>query len=80
MPKRALHPAGTTHVGPVEIESYTVEVAHDGPKRLIVATRTPEGHRLFARSEDRALMQAALADEELCGRSGRVANGIVELD
>lgn len=80
MPKRALHPAGATHAGPVEVESYTVEVAHDGPKRLILATLTPEGHRIFARSEDRDLMQAALADEELCGRAGRIANGVVELD
>jgi acetyl-CoA C-acetyltransferase len=80
MPKRAVRPDSTDYAGPVTVESYTVEVAHDGPKRLILTALTPEGHRIFARSHDPALMQAALADEELCGRPGRVAEGLAELD
>ncbi|MFO0688162.1 MAG: hypothetical protein U0900_05600 [Myxococcota bacterium] len=80
MPRRALRPDSLDHAGPATVESYTVEVDHDGPKRLIVAALTPEGHRLFVRSHDPALMQAALADEELGGRSGRVAEGLIELD
>ncbi|MBK7948449.1 MAG: hypothetical protein IPK00_06820 [Deltaproteobacteria bacterium] len=80
MPRRALREAPSDRVGPVVVETYTVEVGHDGPKRLVLATLTPEGHRVFARSHDPDLMQAALADEDLCGRSGRVADGIAELD
>lgn len=67
------------HEGPARVESYTVEVTHEGPARLMLTAISDDGSRVFARSHDRDLMQAALEDEELCGRPARIMDGIAEL-
>ncbi len=76
LPRR---PAEEGREGPMTIESYTVEVAHEGPRRAIFTALTDDGVRVFARSEDPAVMQALLADEDLGGRTARVANGFLEV-
>lgn len=65
--------------GPVTVESYTVEVGHEGPRKATITALTDDGVRVFARSEDAALMNALLADEDLGGRHARVANGLIEV-
>ncbi len=66
--------------GAMTIESYTVEVGHEGPRRATFTALTDDGVRVFARSEDPALMKALLDDEDVCGRRARVGNGILDLD
>ena len=65
--------------GAVTIESYTVDVGHEGPNKATFATLSDDGVRVFARSYDRDLMRSILADEEVCGRRGRVKDGILEV-
>lgn len=65
--------------GPVTIESYTVDVGHEGPRKATFAALTDDGVRLFARSEDTDLMKSLLADEDVCGRRARVADGLLEV-
>jgi acetyl-CoA C-acetyltransferase len=65
--------------GPVTIESYTVDVGHEGPNKATFATLTDDGVRVFARSYDRDLMRALLADEDVCGRRGQLKDGILEV-
>ena len=65
--------------GLVTIESYTVAVGHEGPTKITFATLTDDGVRVFARSYDRDLMRSILADEDVCGRRGKIAGGILEV-
>jgi hypothetical protein len=66
--------------GPVRVESYTVDTAAGGrPSSAIFSTLTAEGARVWAASDDPALMAALLADEEACGRDARVSDGRLEL-
>ncbi|MEZ4331469.1 MAG: hypothetical protein R3F35_06930 [Myxococcota bacterium] len=76
LPRRPLRDG---HAGPVVVESYTVAVDPTGPQHATFTALAPEGHRVFARSEDPSLMQALLADEDACGRAARVAGGLIEL-
>ncbi|MAE93914.1 MAG: acetyl-CoA acetyltransferase [Deltaproteobacteria bacterium] len=59
------------YTGPVTIESYVVPYAADAPERAVVAARTPEGARCWARSEEADLL-AAMVEEEFCGREAFV--------
>jgi acetyl-CoA C-acetyltransferase len=77
MPRRELRPG---HVGPVRIESYTVNAGHEGPKSVTLTTLSDDGRRAFGRTHDADLMRALLADEDICGRRARIAEGLVELD
>jgi len=65
--------------GRATIETYTVEVGHDGPRQATIAALSDDGLRIFARSHDADLMAAVLADEELGGRPVRIKDGIAEL-
>ena len=77
MPRRELRPG---HAGPVRVESYTVNTGHEGPTSVTLTTLSDDGRRIFGRSHDADLMQALLADEDICGRRARIAEGLVELD
>lgn len=77
LPRRPLQDA---YAGPAVVESYTLAVGPDGPQSITLSALTPEGSRVFARSEDTLLMQALLADEDLCGRPARIADGVAELE
>jgi len=57
--------------GDAEIESYTVMYAGEEPAIAHLALRTPAGERVWANSEDRALMQSMIR-EEFCGRPARI--------
>ena len=57
--------------GDAEIESYTVMYAGDDPAIAHLALRTPKGQRVWANSEDAALMQS-MVREEFCGRPARI--------
>lgn len=61
------------------IESYTVDVRHDGPYAAVFAGLTDDGARVWGRSHDADLMAAILADEDMGGRAARFADGIVTL-
>jgi len=76
MPRR---PTRKGYAGPAIVEAYTVDVGHAGPRKVTLTTLTAEGHRVFGRSEDPALMQSLLADEDIGGRAARIRDGIVEL-
>ena len=65
--------------GPVTIESYTVDVGHEGASHVTFATLTDDGLRVFARSHDPELMKSLLADEDVCGRPAQVKDGLVEI-
>lgn len=54
-------------VGEVEVESYTVMYERDTPAIAHFACRTSGGERVWANSQDTALMDAATR-EEFCGR------------
>lgn len=77
MPRREVRPG---HAGPVRVESYTVSSGHEGPTSVTLTTLTDDGRRVFGRSHDAALMQSLLADEDICGASARIDEGIVSLD
>ena len=61
----------TAYVGPARVEAYTI--AYDGgqPARAVLAVRTPDEQRSWARSTDPALI-AALEREDWVGRAVRV--------
>jgi acetyl-CoA C-acetyltransferase len=77
LPRR---PAIDGREGPMTVESYTVDVGHEGPRKATFTALTDDGVRVFARSEDPALMKALLADEDVCGLGARVAEGLLDLD
>lgn len=54
--------------GRAEVESYTVAVDAEGPVQTILTGITDAGARVWGRSTDRVLMDALLADEDICGR------------
>jgi len=65
--------------GLATVEAYTVIVAHEGPYQVTFAALTDEGKRVWGRSHDSDLMAALLADEEVCGRSVHLQDGIMKL-
>jgi acetyl-CoA C-acetyltransferase len=66
--------------GEVTVETYSVEFGRPGsPERAVVACRTLEGRRAWARVTD-ADQLAVLVTEEGCGRLGTLrADGEVDL-
>jgi len=59
------------HDGEATIESYTVMFAGDAPSRGHVACLLPGGQRVWANTDDPALLQA-MTQEEFCGRRVRL--------
>ena len=51
------------HVGAATVEGYTVMHDHTGPVEALIAALTPGGVRTFARSRDRAAMDALIASD-----------------
>ena len=76
MPRRKVREG---YAGPARVESYTVDVGHEGPRKVTVTTLTDDGLRIFARSSDPDLMKSLLADEDICGLPARISDGIVSL-
>ena len=68
LPKRAY---GLTYTGPARIEAYTVAHPRGRPAHAVLAVRTPEEARSWARSGDPVLI-AALEREDWVGREVRV--------
>ena len=56
------------HVGAATVEGYTVMHDHTGPVEALIAALTPAGVRTFARSRERAVMDALVA-ADLVGTS-----------
>ena len=76
LPSRTCLPAWQ---GDARIESYTVMHQQGEPGVAHLACLTPGGERVWANSEDPALMQAMMADE-FCGRAVRLgADGEVDV-
>jgi acetyl-CoA C-acetyltransferase len=69
LPARALDAA---YIGEARVESYTVAHERGRAPRAIVALRTPDARRTWARSEDERLL-TRLREEDLCERPARVA-------
>lgn len=67
------------YAGEADVESYQVLVSHEGPVRISFSAVNADGHRVWGGSQDRELMDAALDDEELCGRRAHFSEGQVEL-
>lgn len=65
------------YAGEADIESYQVLVSHEGPVRISFSAVNAEGFRVWGGSQDPALMEAALADEDFCGRRARFSEGVV---
>ena len=61
--------------GEVTVEAYTVNVDHGGPQSVTFSALTPDGARVWALSHDPDMMQALLADEDLCGRRAKLQAG-----
>ena len=66
--------------GSARIEAYSVAVRPAGPMRATFSALDEGGRRVWARSEDMALMEALLADEEACGREATIRDGIADFD
>ena len=65
--------AAEDHVGPVEVESYTVMHDRDGqPERGLLALLTADGDRTWGSSDDPATM-AELLTTSAVGRAGDLA-------
>ena len=66
--------------GEITVETYSVAFGRDGsPERAVVACRTPEGRRAWARATDPDHL-ALLVSQEGCGRLGTLrAGGEVDL-
>ncbi len=61
--------------GEVSVETYSVAFGRDGaPERAVVACRTPEGRRAWARTTDPDDL-ALLVTQEGCGRLGTLRSG-----
>ena len=52
----------------------------EGPTKATFSTLTEKGERVWARSEDRSVLDALLADEEACGRDAFVSGGIIRIN
>jgi len=76
MPTR---PYRTGYTGGVRIESYSVDVLPAGPHRITFSTLTADGSRVWASSDEPQLMDALLADEDVCGREAKVSGGRLEI-
>ena len=76
MPRRAYREG---HAGDVTIESYTVHVAHSGPRNASFAALTPGGERVWGLSEDGDLLSSLLDDEDACGRAATIREGRITL-
>ncbi len=76
MPRRS-YAAG--YAGLATVEAYSVVVMHEGPYQAVFAALTEDGERVWGRSHDPDLMAALLADEEACGRTAHLREGIIEL-
>ena len=68
LPERAYD---AEYTGQADVETYTVVHEPGKPPRAVLAVRTPTGARSWARSEDRALLDA-LEREDWVGRAVRV--------
>jgi acetyl-CoA C-acetyltransferase len=67
------------HDGPVTVESYTVMHERDGSmSNAIAACLTDDGKRTWATSTDQSLL-AAMTTDDLIGRRGSVADGVLSL-
>jgi acetyl-CoA C-acetyltransferase len=66
--------------GSAEIESYTVDVRAAGPQHATFSALNSAGQRVWGRSEDPAVMQSLLADEDPCGATASIRAGRVDLD
>jgi acetyl-CoA C-acetyltransferase len=60
--------------GRATVEAATVAYDRDGPCYAIVAARTPDGGRTWARADDAQLV-AAMVTEDLVGRAARIVDG-----
>jgi acetyl-CoA C-acetyltransferase len=60
--------------GSATVEAATVAYDRDGPCYAIVAARTPDGGRTWARADDPKLI-AAMVTEDLVGRAARIIHG-----
>ena len=65
--------------GEATIEAYNVMCLHTGPHQAAFAALTDEGKRVWGRSEDPALLEAMLADEDVCGRDATFSGGFAQL-
>ena len=74
-----MRPTKARYAGPGRIESYTVEVDHEGPKRAPLTLVTDDGLRVFGRSHDADLLKSLLADEDIVGLPARIEDGLVTL-
>ena len=77
--KRPVRPIAQAYAGPARVESYTVDVQQDGSATATFSALTPEGARVWARSEDEADLAALLADTEGCGLEARIEDGGIDL-
>lgn len=66
--------------GSATIEAYTVDVQAKGPVKASFTGLTDRGERVWGLSEDPALLDALLDDQDPCGRSARFRDGRVDLD
>ena len=76
LPKRAHVP---DFEGRAEIESYTVDVQTSGPIKATFSALNEAGERVWGRSQDPSVMRALLDDEDACGRSASIRQGLVDL-
>lgn len=76
MPRREIV---EVYSGAATVESYSVVVTHDGPLQVIAAALNEDGHRVWGRSHDADLMQALLDDEDICGRTMQLTDGLFEV-
>jgi acetyl-CoA C-acetyltransferase len=65
--------------GPAVVESYVVDVFHNGHAIATFSALTDSGDRVWGRSEDAALTEALLRDEEACGHPARLDAGTIDL-
>lgn len=65
--------------GPITVETFAVMPDAEDEETLLVACRTRDGGRAWARRTDGSLIDS-LDREELCGRRGEIRDGVLELD
>jgi acetyl-CoA C-acetyltransferase len=64
-------PLNMDYNGPATVESYTVMYGPEGPAEALLAMRTPDGERSWARASDAALLDD-MTQQEYCGRDARL--------
>jgi acetyl-CoA C-acetyltransferase len=72
-------PTREQYSGAAVVESYVVDVLHDGQATAILSALTSTGERVWGRTDDPAITEALLDGEDPCEQPAHLADGAIDL-